>query len=48
VWAAFDTLGLINWYESIIAIVGDEFLEQYILETCTGEWEQPMLKELRS
>lgn len=47
IWQAFETLGLIDRYETIIATVGYEFIEQHVLETCTGEWSRPMLGELR-
>jgi len=46
-WKDFEMLGLIDRYESIIASVGYEFIEEYILTKCTGEWEKPMLEELR-
>ncbi|KXN84038.1 Anaphase-promoting complex subunit 2 [Leucoagaricus sp. SymC.cos] len=47
IWQAFETLGLIDRYETIIATVGYEFIEQHVLETCTGEWSRPLLGELR-
>ena len=40
-------LGLIDRYESIIASVGYEFIEDYVLNMCTGEWAKPMLEDLR-
>ncbi|KAF8157822.1 hypothetical protein B0H34DRAFT_656905 [Crassisporium funariophilum] len=47
VWKNFEALGLIDRYESIIASVGYEFIEQHVLGTCTGEWAKPMLEDLR-
>ncbi|KAF9442428.1 hypothetical protein P691DRAFT_714426 [Macrolepiota fuliginosa MF-IS2] len=47
IWQAFETLGLIDRYETIIATIGYEFIEQHVLEACTGEWSRPMLVELR-
>lgn len=47
IWQAFETLGLIDRYETTIATVGYEFIEQHVLETCAGEWSRPLLGELR-
>ncbi|KAG6889653.1 hypothetical protein C0995_015769 [Termitomyces sp. Mi166 len=47
-WAAFETLGLLDRYEYIVASVGYEHIEQYVLEVCTGSWEKPMLEDLRT
>ncbi|KAF8882924.1 ubiquitin-protein ligase [Gymnopilus junonius] len=47
VWRDFDILGLIERYETIIASVGYEYIEEYVLRTCTGEWGKPMLDDLR-
>ncbi|KAH9480869.1 Anaphase-promoting complex subunit 2 [Psilocybe cubensis] len=47
VWKNFEILGLIDRYESIIASVGYEFIENHVLSKCTGEWGKPMLEELR-
>ncbi|KDR83236.1 hypothetical protein GALMADRAFT_206844 [Galerina marginata CBS 339.88] len=47
VWKNFEVLGLIDRYESIIASVGYEFIEDYVLKKCTGEWAKPMLEDLR-
>lgn len=47
-WAAFETLGLLDRFESIIASVGYEHIEAHVLETCTGEWGKPMLEDLRT
>jgi anaphase-promoting complex subunit 2 len=48
IWQAIETLGLIDRYETIIATVGYEFIEQHVLETCAGEWSRPLLGELRN
>jgi len=47
-WQAFEKLGLIDRYETIIATVGYEFIEQHVLETYAGEWSRPILSELHS
>jgi len=47
-WQAFDKLGLIDRYETIIATVGYEFIEQHVLETYAGEWSRPILSELHN
>lgn len=48
IWAAFETLGLLDRYESIVASVGYEHIEAHVLATCTGQWEKPMLEGLRA
>ena len=48
IWAAIETLGLLDRYESIVASVGYEHIEAHVLATCTGEWERPMLEGLRT
>ncbi|KAJ7736350.1 hypothetical protein DFH07DRAFT_986176 [Mycena maculata] len=40
-WDAFEALGLTDRYEGIIASVGYERIEEYVLETCTGKWDKP-------
>jgi anaphase-promoting complex subunit 2 len=40
-------VGLIDHYESIIANVGYEYIEDRVLKTCTGEWAKPILEDLR-
>jgi len=35
-------------YESILASVGYEYIEEHVLKTCTGEWAEPMLEDLRA
>ncbi|KIK83953.1 hypothetical protein PAXRUDRAFT_832015 [Paxillus rubicundulus Ve08.2h10] len=47
-WQAFDTLSLIERYETLIASVGYEYIESHVLEICTGQWAEPMLGNLRS
>ena len=47
IWKNFEVLGFIDRYESIIASVGYEFIEDYVLKTCMGEWAKPMLEDLR-
>ncbi|THH16538.1 hypothetical protein EW146_g4118 [Bondarzewia mesenterica] len=46
-WTAFEMLGLVDRYESLIASVCYEHIENYVLETCTGKWDEPMLSTLR-
>ncbi|KAG5724840.1 Anaphase-promoting complex subunit 2 [Termitomyces sp. T112] len=47
-WAAFETLGLLDRYEYIVASVGYEHIEQHVLDVCEGSWSKPMLEDLRS
>ncbi|KAK0499999.1 hypothetical protein EDD18DRAFT_1147982 [Armillaria luteobubalina] len=47
IWDIFEVLGLLDRYESVIASVGYEHIETYVLSTCTGKWETAMLPELR-
>ncbi|KAF9220918.1 hypothetical protein BS17DRAFT_713130 [Gyrodon lividus] len=47
-WQAFDSLSLIERYETLIASVGYEYIESHVLEICTGQWAEPMLANLRS
>ena len=47
IWKKIEILGLIDRYESIIASVGYEYIEEHVLKTCTGEWTKPMLEDLR-
>ena len=46
-WAHLHLLGLVERYETIIVSVGYEYIENYVLKTCTGEWGKPMLEGLR-
>lgn len=48
IWVVFETLGLIDRYESIIASVGYEHIEAHVLSTCAGEWSKPMMDGLRN
>jgi len=48
IWKNFEILGLIDRYESIIASVGYEYIEEHVLKACTGEWAKPMLEDLRA
>ncbi|KAG6894110.1 hypothetical protein C0992_007462, partial [Termitomyces sp. T32_za158] len=47
-WAAFETLGLLDRYEYIVASVGYEHIEHYVLDVCSGSWSKPMLEDLRA
>ncbi|KAG8214513.1 hypothetical protein J3R82DRAFT_9571 [Butyriboletus roseoflavus] len=47
-WQAFDTLSLIERYETLIASVGYEYIEAHVLKTCASSWEEPMLANLRA
>ncbi|KAG1742334.1 uncharacterized protein EDB91DRAFT_1128723 [Suillus paluster] len=47
-WQAFDTLSLIDRYETLIASIGYEFIESYVVETCAEKWSEPMLATLRA
>lgn len=47
-WQAFDTLSLIDRYETLIASIGYEFIESYVEETCAGKWSEPVLATLRA
>ncbi|KAN0087485.1 Cullin homology [Tylopilus felleus] len=46
-WQAFETLSLIERYETLIASVGYEYIEAHVLQTCAGSWAEPMLANLR-
>ncbi|KAJ3907968.1 hypothetical protein F5879DRAFT_939513 [Lentinula edodes] len=46
-WQAFETIGLLDRYENIIASVGYEHIEAHVFSTCTGQWSEPMLGQLR-
>ncbi|KAH9950660.1 hypothetical protein B0H21DRAFT_722720 [Amylocystis lapponica] len=46
-WTAFETLGLLDRYESLISSVCYEHIEAHVLETCAGKWDEPMLIQLR-
>ncbi|EMD39909.1 hypothetical protein CERSUDRAFT_112157 [Gelatoporia subvermispora B] len=46
-WNAFDQLGLLDRYESLISSVCYEHIETHIQESCSGKWGEPMLARLR-
>ncbi|OSX59891.1 hypothetical protein POSPLADRAFT_1149567 [Postia placenta MAD-698-R-SB12] len=46
-WTAFEHLGLLDRYESLISSVCYEHIETHILETCAEKWGTPMLNQLR-
>ncbi|PPR07923.1 hypothetical protein CVT24_000903 [Panaeolus cyanescens] len=46
-WKNVESLALLERYESVIASVGYEYIEQHVLETCAQKWEKPMLEVLR-
>jgi anaphase-promoting complex subunit 2 len=46
-WTAFNTLGLLNWYESLISSVCYEAIEMHILGSCAGRWGEAVLGQLR-
>lgn len=47
-WNSFESLGLLDRFDSIIASVGYEHIEAYVLATCTGDWSKPMMETLRA
>ncbi|KAF4576914.1 Anaphase-promoting complex subunit 2 [Pleurotus pulmonarius] len=47
IWFTFDALGLNDRFDSLIASVGYEHIERHVLETCTGQWGEPMLTPTR-
>jgi len=46
-WAAFETLGLFDRYEALIASVVYQHIETHIVETSAGQWTEPVLPSLR-
>ena len=46
-WSAFEHLGLLDRYESLISSVCYEQIENHILSTCAGQWADPVLVGLR-
>ena len=46
-WSCFDTLGLTERYEALVASVCYEHIEKHVVETCAGSWDEPMLASLR-
>lgn len=47
IWTHFDSLGLIDRYETLIASVCYEHIEEHVQSTCTGLWTESMLGKLR-
>ena len=47
-WTAIDQLGLLDRYESMVASVCYEMIEQQVKETCVGKWDEQVLSGLRS
>jgi anaphase-promoting complex subunit 2 len=47
IWLAFETLGLVDRYESLIASVAFEYIESHVVSTCSGKWAEPMLNGLK-
>ncbi|KAG6837727.1 hypothetical protein H0H93_003529 [Arthromyces matolae] len=47
-WASFETLGLLDRYEYIVAGVGYDYIETHVQDTCAGSWSKPMLNDLRN
>ncbi|KAM5531321.1 hypothetical protein V8D89_015036 [Ganoderma adspersum] len=46
-WTACDTLGLLDRYESLVASVCYEYIEEHVMETCAKKWDESMLTPLR-
>lgn len=46
-WEAFETLGLLDRYENIIASVGYEHIEAHVVSNFAGQWSTSVLAELR-
>lgn len=46
-WAAFEKLGFMDRYESLVSTVCHEHVEEYVLGTCEREWSDPMLASIR-
>ncbi|KAE9403240.1 hypothetical protein BT96DRAFT_964565 [Gymnopus androsaceus JB14] len=46
-WEAFETLGLLDRYENIIASVGYEHIEAHVVSNFAGQWSTSVLGELR-
>ncbi|KAK2463769.1 hypothetical protein APHAL10511_004207 [Amanita phalloides] len=47
-WNASEMLGLMDRYDSIIASVGYEHIEAHVLSVCAGQWEKPILGDLKN
>jgi len=46
-WSSFETLGLTERYEALVASVCYEHIESHVAEVCSGKWDEPMLTKLR-
>lgn len=46
-WAAFETLGLFDRYEALIASVVYQHIETHVVETCANKWDDPVLPNLK-
>lgn len=46
-WTAFDKLGLLDRYESLVSSVCYEYIETYILESCSKKWDECTLGTIR-
>ncbi|KAM6489967.1 Cullin homology [Amanita muscaria] len=47
-WTAAEMLGLMDRYDSLVASVGYEHIEGHVLSTCAGQWEKPVLGDLKN
>lgn len=47
-WLAFEHLGMIERYESLISSVCYEHIESHIVESCSKIWDQPSLADMRT
>ena len=45
--SAFDSIGLLDRYENLVASVCYEQIEERVAETCVGIWNEQMLSGLR-
>jgi anaphase-promoting complex subunit 2 len=48
IWTHFETLGLVDRYESVLTGTCYAHIEQHVRASCAGEFAQPMLVPLRS
>ena len=46
-FGAFDSIGLLDRYENLVASVCYEQIEERVAETCVGIWNEQMLSGLR-
>lgn len=44
----FETLGLLDRYENVIASVGYEHIEKYVIANCTEKWDVAVLPGLKT